>query len=32
MIVTMFGNHPKESGVYSVNSGEPVKVCEQGTG
>ena len=28
----IFGNHSKESGGYFINSGEPVKVCEQGTG
>ena len=28
----IFGNHSKESGVYFINSGETVKVCEQGTG
>ena len=27
----IFGNHSKESGGYFINSGEPVKVCEQGT-
>lgn len=31
MFKTIFGNHSKEFGVYSLNVGESVKVCEQGT-